>query len=258
MPTTVVPLKHPAGQPTGLSDRGTDVITAADQARAATGEGIKSALSGILVHVTSPPSPSETKEAIANEARKGFDLLWVGIEPVLSAVGAIHDDVKTATAGFGGHFAVVSAQGALVPSLDADPLAILLAINGTAYSRRAAEIALALAQASGGTVTALYAERANAFQKLRDTFDVARRRLRPGTAAIREVVELGGHYNIDVKTQVKYERDAARAILQALKDGPFGLLVMGVTARSADAIFFGPVPAAVLDGSPKPLLLIAT
>jgi hypothetical protein len=33
---------------------------------------------------------------------------------------------------------------------------------------------------------------------------------------------------------------------------------MGVTTRSGDDLFFGPVPSAVLAGSPESLLLIAT
>ena len=177
---------------------------------------------------------------------------------MLDAAGAIHEDVTLAVTGFGGHFAIVSGRGTLATERVDGPLGILVAVTGTAYSRRATEIALALAQASGGAVTALYVEPGNALRQWRDTFGAARGGLRPGAAVLQEAVELGRHYSVEVKTQVKYDVDAARALIGTLRNSSYALLVMGVTARSDNAIFFGAVPATVLARSSKSLLLVAT
>jgi nucleotide-binding universal stress UspA family protein len=160
----------------------------------------------------------------ALQAGEGFGLLWIGVEPAVHASVAIHDDVSPAVAGFDGNCAIVFVRGALVADRHAAPLNMLLAVTGTAYSSRAADLALALAHARAGRLRALYVD--------------------PEAAARRSAAGPG--------------RDAARAILKELKEGQYDLLVMGVTARSGDDLFCGPVPSAVPAGSPESLLLIAT
>ena len=258
MPITVLPLTREAGVPAEGPAPAENVASAAGEALEATGGGGKSALSAIPVLVAKAAEPAQATEAIAVEARKGFDLLWVGIEPVLDALGSIHAEVARAANGFGGRFAVVAGMGEAAVLANEGPLRVLLAVTGTAYSRRAAEVALALAQASGGSVTALYVSSADASNRgLRGNYRLRGAR-GPEAAVLREVTDLGAYYKVPVDGRVSREAEAADAILALLRTGSFSLLVMGVTARADDAIYFGPVPAKVLASANKSVLLVAT
>jgi Kef-type K+ transport system membrane component KefB/nucleotide-binding universal stress UspA family protein len=258
MPTTLVPLKHTRKQATHAGGVGVAVVAAAARARATTQDDADSTRAGISVQVARASGSPLPQQAIALQAGKGFGLFWIGVEPAVHASGAIHDEVSQAVAGFDGNSAIVFARGALVADRPEVPLNMLLAVTGTAYSSRAADVALALAHASAGQLTALYVDPEAAARRWPlDLGGTLRSRLH-GAAVLREVVERGRHYGVAVSGRVRYQADAARAILKELKEGQYDLLVMGVTTRSGDDLFFGPVPSAVLAGSPESLLLIAT
>ena len=89
-----------------------------------------------------------------------FGILWVGAEPGADASGLIHPTVADIASGFDGPVALVFARGTLAGNPLASELRILVPVSGAKYSRRAAEIALALAQACHATVTALYVSEA--------------------------------------------------------------------------------------------------
>jgi nucleotide-binding universal stress UspA family protein len=75
--------------------------------------------------------------------------------------------------------------------------------GGTAVSRQRAELAIALAQASQGSVTALHVasgqRRARAWQRL---VGAALAPMSSAEAIIREIVRLGDHYGVEVKGAV--------------------------------------------------------
>ena len=231
---------------------------AAEQGHAAAPNDSDSPRSPISVEVAKSSASRFAEETIAAQASKGFGLFWLGVEPAVDSAGIIHADVAGAIAGFNGNSAIVFARGALGAGDAGRPLRLLLAVTGTAYSSRAADVALALAQASAGTLTALYVDPEAAIVSWHQDLGGTLRSRRHGSAVLREVVELGRHYGIAVRGRVKYTPDAARAILGELDAGRYDLLVMGVTTRSGDSLFFGPVPSAVLAGMRESLLLVAT
>ena len=258
MPTTVVPLKHTRKQANRPEGAGPAVTIAAEQGHAAAPNDSDSPRSPISVEVAKSSASRFAEETIAAQASKGFGLFWLGVEPAVDSAGIIHADVAGAIAGFNGNSAIVFARGALGAGDAGRPLRLLLAVTGTAYSSRAADVALALAQASAGTLTALYVDPEAAIVSWHQDLGGTLRSRRHGSAVLREVVELGRHYGIAVRGRVKYTPDAARAILGELDAGRYDLLVMGVTTRSGDSLFFGPVPSAVLAGMRESLLLVAT
>ena len=212
----------------------------------------------MAIEVAAPSSTSRPQEAVAVEARKGFDLVWVGVDPITDAAGAIDKDVGDLVAGFKGHAAIVTARGKLAQSAASGPLRILLAVTGTAYSSRAAEIALALAHASRSTLTALYVDPEASLARWPQNFAGPLKAQRQGESVLKEVVDLGAHFETTVRTRIKFTVDAAQAILNELKAAPYDLLVMGVTPRSGETLFFGTVPSTVLKKAPQSVLLIAT
>src|SRR5207244_8367323 len=132
---------------------------------------------------------------------KGYDLFVVGTEHTVETEGTMHEEVGRVVAGFDGPLAVVVAKGPhLARPLEAN-LNILLPVTGSAHSRRAADLALALAGASQGFITALYV--ASPVTK-----GPWRRRLRRsllvgGDAVLKDVVGLAEQYGVAVRTVVR-------------------------------------------------------
>src|SRR4029077_1980836 len=85
---------------------------------------------------------------------KGYGLLVLGREPAVAAA-AFDVQVTRSVTEFSGPFAITIARGAAEPA-GAQPLKILVAVTGTRISLQGAEVAVALAQASRGSLTALY------------------------------------------------------------------------------------------------------
>jgi nucleotide-binding universal stress UspA family protein len=116
-------------------------------------------------------------------------------------------------------------------------------------------MAIALAQASYGTVTAIHisgpTDKPIAWSR---HFDTA---LAPEKAALAEIERMGEHYGVEVRGALRRSGNARAAILQEIKVGHHDLLVMGVSPHSSERLFFGEVPAGVLAGAECSLLLLS-
>ena len=258
MPTTVLPVKHSASVASKKGGAAPAVAVAAGQAQVTAASDTAATGSSVAIEVAAPSETSRPQEAVAVEAKKGFDLVWVGLDPITDASGAIDKEVGELVAAFKGHAAIVTARGKLARGAKSGSLRILLAVTGTAYSSRAAEIALALAHASRSTLTALYVDPEPTLARWRQNLSGPLRARRQGESVLKDVVDLGVHFETTVRTRIKYTVDAAQAILNELKAAPYNLLVMGVTPRSGETLFFGAVPSIVLQKAPESVLLIAT
>jgi len=213
------------------------------------------------IDITARPPGKPVEEAVADEAQKGYDFMVVGIEPI-GEEGVFDDKLAQIAGQFDGPLAVTAARGrhrrAGVRRRGVD---ILVPVTGTAYSRRGAEVALALARADQGTVTALYIA-PPAAQRWH-------RRFGPGWAAgadeaaiLREIVDIGDHLGVIVRTAVRSsaatEATAADAILRQLQSGNYNLLVMGVSPRPGPSLAFGAVAAALLGRSERSILYVVS
>ncbi|HKT72943.1 MAG TPA: cation:proton antiporter [Steroidobacteraceae bacterium] len=190
----------------------------------------------------------EADSEIAAEAKKGYGLFVIGREPI--AQGSQFDPQVTGNAlAFAGPIAVVDARGAHQTGPMDAPLNVLVPITGTPVSRRGAELAIALAGASGGRVTALHIGPGTARTSRRwgDRFSVALVPDASGQAAIREIVELGTSYRVEVRGLLRERRTAEAAIKEEIERGGFNLLAIGVSPRPGEQLFFGDVAAALLE-----------
>jgi Kef-type K+ transport system membrane component KefB/nucleotide-binding universal stress UspA family protein len=208
------------------------------------------------VDITTRTQKTNTLEAaIAAEAKKGYGLLVIGRDPVFT--GNTFDPRMTrSVAAFGGSFAIAIARpgGADAPV----PLNILVPINGTSTSRDGAEVAIALAQATQGPVTALYVTNPSRRTRTwREQFGPVLVPENSADAAIREIVDLGEHYNIEVRGVIRSDRDAGKVILKEIESGRYSLLVMGVSPRPGDQLFLGDVAAGVLQRAKCSILLVS-
>jgi hypothetical protein len=83
------------------------------------------------------------EEAVTSEARKGYDLLVVGIDHMKAQDGSFHDNIDRIVGAFEGPIAIVMPKGELLAHPQGR-LNILVPIAGTDVSRRAAELAFSL------------------------------------------------------------------------------------------------------------------
>jgi Kef-type K+ transport system membrane component KefB/nucleotide-binding universal stress UspA family protein len=201
---------------------------------------------------------AESEAAISKEARKGYGLLFIGREPA-SEGNRFTDQITRSAVSFGGPIAVTIARGEHHPENNSGPLTILVPVTGTPTSRQGAELAIALAQGSRGSVTALHVAgnhpRENRWG-LR--FGAALSPDASADATLRDIVELGRTYGVEVKGTLRSRRAAENAIIREVRGGNYDLIVMGVSPRPGEQLFFGDVPADLLDRAPCSLLFVAS
>jgi Kef-type K+ transport system membrane component KefB/nucleotide-binding universal stress UspA family protein len=224
-----------------------------------------------------------TEAAIGEEAKKGYGLMVIGREPAAEG-NRFTEQITRSAVSFGGPIAIVIARGdergnsVGEPMHDDEdpgdetaagerrgetrnqPLNILVPVTGTPISRQGAELAVALAQGSRGSVTALHVAGPSSHERPRWGVRLSTA-LAPDSsadAAIQDVIELGKAYGVEVKGTIRSRRTAENAIVREIRGGNYDLLVMGVSPRPGDQLFFGEVPADLLERSPCSLVFVAS
>ena len=109
-------------------------------------------------------------------------------------------------------------------------------------SRRAADVAMAIASACDCPVTALYVATSGANNGHKGRVFRARRQEQ---AIMKDMVEMADHYDVTAKTAVRSDLAPRDAILGEANKGAHDLIVMGVSRRPGDKLFFGDTAAAV-------------
>jgi Kef-type K+ transport system membrane component KefB len=148
IPSTVLQLMSEtspaAGQERASVEETVDSIIR-DTAAAAEIESAHASDAVPLVDITTLLRSEPTEEAIAHEAKKGYDMLLVGVEPAATVQGEIDEKVARVSQAFEGPLAIAVARGSDREEPAAGThLNILIPVTGTEYSRRGAEIALTL------------------------------------------------------------------------------------------------------------------
>ncbi len=191
-------------------------------------------------------------DALKKEIARGYDIVFVGIDRPLAQDDHRFDDrLQELVASFDGPVAIaINGAGAAGP---ADvPLDILLPTGGTQDARLAGEIAVTLAAASKGTLTALHV-----FDPTADTQLLRGRPRRFGMSVLVDVHRSGRRAGVSVKgltaTNVRPEMEIRRAA----RAGRFDLVLLGTSLRQGETKFIGPRTSALLRVLRTPALLIA-
>jgi Kef-type K+ transport system membrane component KefB/nucleotide-binding universal stress UspA family protein len=212
------------------------------------------------VDITLRVEDQPVEQAVAQEAKKGYDLLVIGIEP-LAESGIFNERIGPITAAFKGPFAIVAARGGQRRVGTRRSLDILVPVTGTGYSRRGAEVAIALARADYGSVTVLYVAgpgRPSGRRSWRGRLGAAWPIGTDEEAILREIVMLGDRMGVSVRTAVRADTAAEEAILRELRAGRHNLIVMGVSPRAGASLSFGAIPAAILAKSDRSILFVSS
>ena len=169
------------------------------------------------VDVTRRQRESISTEAVAGEARKGYDLLVIGIAKTRNPKGGFSKDVSLITKGFEGPLAVVDSHATRTDRVADRYGRILIPVNGTEVSRRAVEVGLTLARASNARVTVLYVTRANANGGGR--MNASRRRAvrRNELAVLKDIGSLADRYEVEVRNTTRANMTPDEAILRRIQ-----------------------------------------
>jgi nucleotide-binding universal stress UspA family protein len=196
------------------------------------------------VHLTARVPVDAPADVVKDEARKGYDLMFIGLENSVEEDGGFIPAVTELSAGFEGPLAVYAHDGE--GSLNRRSR-ILVPVNGSPQSRRGAEIAFALARATGARVHILFVSQ---------TDGRSRTRLRE-ERVLKDMAELGERYDVVAGTHISPRSAAAEAILKEAKRN-FDMIVMGLSARPGEELFFGNTATQVLKGWKRPILMLAS
>jgi nucleotide-binding universal stress UspA family protein len=206
------------------------------------------------VHVTLRTDVSPTEAAITKEAQKGYGLLVLGLAKTLAPHGGFHEEISRITATYEGPLAVVVARGPHVEFPGEGDLNLLVPIRGNRVSRRAAEVALALAQVSDSPMMALYVlSKVGLGAAPRPT------PTRPHEQAVlKDIVDLAERYGRSIRTMLRLDIAAENAILRQARLGNYNLIVMGVTRPAGATLYFGKIAAAILENSTHSILFVSS
>jgi Kef-type K+ transport system membrane component KefB/nucleotide-binding universal stress UspA family protein len=257
LPITVLPWQKskPSNmKTTGIIEEETDPAAAAKAAAERTGKAKQDESAPAAPDVTVRVPDKAREEAIKEEALKGYDLLFIGVEHTKKRGGGFHADVARAAAAFDGPLALVVGNSSMLEHGRECPCNILVPVTGTEVSNRAAEVAIALGRACNASVTALYvsSRRANEGTRRRPL-----RSRRQQQAILKEIVEIADRYEFDIKTAMRTNVAPDNAIISAAKRGGHDLIIMGVNRRASDGLDFGDTAAAVLEKAESSTLYLA-
>jgi len=186
------------------------------------------------------------------EIVKGYNLAIVGIEqPLDESSQHFEERLQKLVAAFDGPVALMAnATGAPGPA-DA-PFDILIPTTGRQDARLATEIALALAHASGGVLTALHV-----FDPQEESEVLRGRARRHGMSLLVDVHRLGKLSGVAVKGLTATNEKPETEIRRAVRGGRVNLVVLGTSFRQSGGKFLGPRAAALIRDIATPVLLIA-
>ena len=128
-------------------------------------------------------------------------------------------------------------------------------MNGTEVSRRAVEVGLTLARASDAHVTALYVTRASASPATSPPRRLVMRRNESGV--LKDIAGLAERYDVPLRNTTRADMAPDEAILHEAGRG-YDLVILGVSRRPGDMLFFGNTAAVVLERSPTSILFVAS
>jgi Kef-type K+ transport system membrane component KefB/nucleotide-binding universal stress UspA family protein len=205
------------------------------------------------VDVTTRAREKKAGEAVLDEARKGFDLLLVGMDKVVAADG-FERKIEEVTAGFDGPLAIIAGKGSHLRQGESKAFRILVPVSGSAVSRRGAELAIALARTSLTPLQVVYVSTTRDKGVRRNG---ARTSMLKEEAILKDISALAARYDVDVATALRAHAAPEEAILKEVRDGGADLIVMGVDRIAGEQLNFGSIAATVVRKSKVSVLLVS-
>jgi nucleotide-binding universal stress UspA family protein len=201
--------------------------------------------------VTVLTNKTTEKEVVAEEAEKGYDMMVVGLQNTTVRGHKFNIDVTQLAEGFEGPLTIVEARDGHIKDPAQAGLSILVPVNGTGPSRRAAEVAISMARATRAPVTALYVAPPKPNGAKARTRQMA-------DAVLKDIVKLGETYDVEAAAALRSEKDADEAILKEAAKRRHNLIVIGVERRPGKELFLGETATAILEKSDRSIVFVVS
>jgi Kef-type K+ transport system membrane component KefB/nucleotide-binding universal stress UspA family protein len=206
--------------------------------------------------LTERASPESATDMVLKEFEKGYDMVFVGQKGSIrnkEGGGSPSRLLNEIMENFDGAIALVLAKGIHVNNPLAQPTKILAPTSGTDYSRRAAEVAIAIAKASQGKVTSLHIlPQPDNRMHLRLPVQLKR----TGRALVNEIKDLGSGESVTVNPRIKHHNVPEESILQEIEKSRYDLLVLGAKVRSSEQLFFGHGMDVLMEHAPCSIVVV--
>lgn len=189
-------------------------------------------------------------DGLEKEAAKGYSIAFVGIDqPLSSGVARFEERLQRLVATFDGPLAImVNGERADIVT---GPLDILVPTGGSPDARLATEIALVLAAASHGKLTALHV-----FDPSDDTLLLRGRARRAGISVLVGVHRMGKRAGVPVRGLTATNHHPETEIRRAAGRGRYDLIVIGTTLRHGDGKFLSSGALSLVQDLQSPVLLV--
>jgi Kef-type K+ transport system membrane component KefB/nucleotide-binding universal stress UspA family protein len=207
------------------------------------------------IDVTTIVHEKPTADIVAKEAEKGYDLFLIGLEKTAQTDQFAPAVIELAK-GFEGPLAVTIARDRHLKEPLTGELNILVPINGTEPSRRAAEVAITMARATHAPITALYVATRDGGERRKNGRTVAARR--PERQILDDIERLAKSYDVPIHTAVLADIAPDEAILQEAERRNYNVIVMGVSRRPGDTLFFGDTAASVMEHAKRSIVFVGS
>ena len=152
-------------------------------------------------------------EEVAEEARKGYDLLFIGVADTRDPTGGFSQDVSLDRRGIRRPAWRRRFDGSQLDRLFKRNGKILIPVNGTEVSRRAAEVGFALARANDAQVTVLYVTRAASAADTRNGRPMPGATRRNDEAVLEDIAALAERYEVTVRRSMRSDIAPDEAII---------------------------------------------
>ena len=242
--------------------RGLPTTTLHVEGRSLVGAGPEAA-TALLGSASSSPGAAKgaappPDQAVASEARKGYDLLMAGLQPARAAAGGFHSKIIEVARSFEGTVGVVVARGALHERPLRSRLNILVPVNGSNASRRAAEFAFALARIENVVATVVYV--APAETRRGESRRLGRSLLsrRHEDSILKDITALADRHGAAIRTVVRVADAPDNAILRQARRAGHTLIVLGATKRQSDTLIFGTLANALLERAEQSVMFLGS
>ncbi|CCD92598.1 Sodium/hydrogen exchanger precursor [Bradyrhizobium sp. ORS 375] len=205
------------------------------------------------VDVTTRAPAVGLHEAVEEEARKGFDLMLIGIEQGLMSDGKFSPACQEIASGFEGPLGLAfTAANASGEPAQQPNIRILVPVSGRGVSRGGAQVAIALAHAQHAALHLLYVSTtrgSGSGERSAEEQDRANQVLSDNATAARR-------YDLQVTTSTAATAPDVAILDEAARIGA-DLIVLGVDRLQGPTLDFGAMIAAVLANSKVPLLVVS-
>jgi nucleotide-binding universal stress UspA family protein len=183
---------------------------------------------------------------------KGYSIAFVGVDqPIRADAGHFEDQLKRVVEAFRGPVAI-ALNGARFAAEPGAPLDIFVPTGGAPEAHLAIEIAVALAKATNGHLTAFHV-----IDPQDDTEFLRGRSRRHGLSLLVDARRLGKSSRVSVSgVSVVHPRPEVE-IRRAVRSGRHDLVVIGTSLRQGETKFLSPRSSALVRSLRAPVLLIA-